>query len=75
MEGNYEAALKAETKRVVRCFNAYSSETRAMHAASFRLGPQQRVSLGDFYYVHPDIPNVAFSTRGRAAKAALRQQT
>jgi hypothetical protein len=75
MDGNYETALKAEYKRVVRCFNAYSSEMRAMHASSYRLGPQQRASLGDFYYVHPDIPNVAFSTRSRAAKAALRQQT
>ncbi len=74
MDGaNYTAALKAETKRVVRCFHAYSSETRTMHAASFRLGPQQGKAVGEFFYVHPDVPGIAFETRKRAAVAALQR--
>ena len=68
---NYEIALKAEAKRVTRCFNAYSSEARANHAASHRLGHRQRVSTGDYFYVHPAFPATAFNTRGAAARAAL----
>lgn len=71
MVGNYETALKAEMKKVVRCFHAYSSECRASHAASFRLGYQQRRRTGEFYYVHPDVPGIAFSTRTRAAEHVL----
>ena len=33
---NYEIALKAEAKRVVRGFQPYASEQRANHAASPR---------------------------------------
>lgn len=74
MAGNFEVALKAEMKKVIRCFHAYSSECRAAHAASFRLGYQQRRSVGEFYYVHPDVPNVAFPTRTRAARHALTKE-
>jgi hypothetical protein len=70
---NYEIALKAETKRVVRCFHLYSSEVRANHAASHRLGFRQRRREGEFFYMHPDLPNKAFPTRGAAANAALSQ--
>lgn len=72
MDTNHEAALKAERKRVTRCFHRHSSETRADLAASFRLGYQQRLSTGDFFYVHPAFPNTAFRTQGEAARAALR---
>ncbi len=68
---NYTIALKAEMKRVVRCFHRYSSETRANHAASFRLGHQQRQAVGEFFYTHPDIPNRAFPSRKKAALAAM----
>ena len=68
---NYDEALKAEAKKVVRCFQPYSSEQRANHAASFRVGYRQREAVGHFYYVHPAIPNRAFDTRGKAARAAL----
>lgn len=74
MSTNYETALKDEMKRVTRCFQAYSSEQRANHAASFRLGYQQRQSLGEFFYTHPDVPNIAFKTRKRAATTALSSQ-
>jgi hypothetical protein len=68
---NYETALKAEAKRVVRCFQAYSSETRANHAASFRLGHQQRKATGEYFYTHPSVLGVAFPKRILAARAAL----
>lgn len=68
---NYDVALKAEAKKVIRNFQAYDSETRANHAASHRLGHQQRQATGHFFYVHPAIPNRAFDTRGAAARAAL----
>jgi Zn-dependent protease with chaperone function len=68
---NYEAALKAETRRVVRNYQPYSSDQRANHAASFRLGHRQRLADGEFFYTHPDIPNRCFDTRGQAARAGL----
>ncbi|MEH3063840.1 MAG: hypothetical protein PGN33_14225 [Methylobacterium radiotolerans] len=74
MISNYENALKAETKRVVRCFQHYGSEVRANHQASHRLGHRQRESVGEFFYVHPDLPGRAFSKRKFAAAAALQAQ-
>lgn len=71
MSSNYEVALKTERKRVVRCFQRYSSEARANHASSHRLGHRQRQAVGEFYYVHPNVPGRAFSTRMAAAVAAL----
>lgn len=68
---NFDAALKAETKRVIRCFQAYTSDQRANHASSHRLGYRQREAVGHFYYVHPDVPGLAFDTRGQAARHAL----
>lgn len=68
---NFEIALKAEMKRVIRCFQAYTSEQRSNHAASSRLGYQQRKAVGQFFYTHPDIPGAAFDTRKGAAMAAL----
>lgn len=68
---NLEVALKAEAKKVVRCFQPYSSDQRANHAASFLLGHRQREAVGHFFYVHPSVPNRAFDTRGQAARAAL----
>ena len=68
---NYDTALKAEAKKVVRCFQPYSSETRANHAASFRLGHRQREAIGEYFYVHPAMPNTAFPTRKMAAVNGL----
>lgn len=74
MTSNFEAALKAETKKVVRCFHRHSSETRSNLQSSRRLTPGQRESVGEFFYMHPDLPGVCFPKRGLAAKAALRAQ-
>ena len=68
---NFEAALKAELKKVVRNFQHYDHEQRANHAASHRLGHRQREAVGETFYTHPAIPSVAFPTRRRAAEAAL----
>lgn len=71
MVSNYAEALKAESKRVVRNFQPFTSEQRANHAASHRLGHRQRERVGEFFYTHPDVPGAAFTTRKRAAEAAL----
>lgn len=68
---NFETALKDELKKVVRNFQRYDHEQRANHAASHRLGHRQREAVGETFYTHPSIPNVAFPTRRRAAEAAL----
>lgn len=68
---NFDAAYQVERKRVVRCFQKYDHQTRAMHAASHRLGHRQRHTVGEHYYTHPDVPNRAFPTRKDAALAAL----
>ena len=68
---NYEIALKAEAKRVVRGFQPYASEQRASHAASHRLGHRKREAVGEAFYMHPDIPGRAFSTRKAAAEAGV----
>ena len=70
-DSNFETAIKAERKKVFRCFQPYSSETRANHASSHRLGHRQRESVGEFFYTHPAIPNRAFLTRKAAAIAAV----
>lgn len=58
---NLEVALKAEAKKVIRCFQPYSSDQRANHAASFRLGHRQREAVGHFFYMHPAIGNRAIA--------------
>ena len=73
MGENYTTALKAEEKRVVRCFYSYPSEQRANHAASFRLGSRQRSATGEFFYIHPDLAGICFPRRRAAAEAALRR--
>lgn len=63
--------LATERKRVTRCFQRYTHDQRANHAASHRLGHRQRKAVGEYFYVHPDVPGLAFPTRDRAARAGL----
>lgn len=70
MTSNYENALKAEMKRVVRCFQRYTHEQRSNHD-TLHVGIRQRHAVGEFFYVHPDLPKVAFPKRKRAAEAAM----
>lgn len=53
-----------------RCFQRYTSEQRADHAASFRLGWRKRQAVGEFYYVHDMVPDIAFPTAKMATTRA-----
>lgn len=68
------AQYKQEARRVRRIFQGYTSETRAMHAASHRLGHRQRGAVGEYFYVHPERPDVCFPTRKAAVLAGLAAQ-
>ncbi len=71
MASNYETALKAEMKRVVRCFQHYNHNQRADLMSSRRMGLRQREATGRFFYVHPDVPGLAFNRRSDAAAHAM----
>jgi hypothetical protein len=68
-------ALIRETRRVVRHLQHYTNEQRADRAASHRLGPVQRHTIGEYFWTHPDVPGTAFDSRRRAALAGLAAQT
>jgi hypothetical protein len=70
-----DPALVTERRLVVRHFQRYSSEERARRGASHRLTEGQRRSVGGYFYTHPAVPNVAFSTRAQAAWAGLTART
>lgn len=53
-----------------RIFQRYTSEQRADHAASHRLGYRQREQVGFFFYVHPMTGNIAFDTAKQATTRA-----
>ncbi len=55
-----------------RCFQRYDHDTRAMHAASHRLGRLQRQRVGEYFYTHPMVPGVAFGTAKQATTRAYR---
>lgn len=55
----------------VRGFQRFTSEDRANHAASFRLGYLQRQRIGEAFWTHPLRPGVCFPTRIEALRAAL----
>jgi hypothetical protein len=61
------ASVRAKT--VTRCFQRYSSEDRANHAASHRVGYLKRQAVGEFFYVSSLVPGLAFPTRSRAEQA------
>jgi hypothetical protein len=63
--------MERHTDLVVRHYQRYTSEERAMRAASHRLGPRQRLAVGEYVYTHPYVPGRAFSTRAQAARAGL----
>lgn len=66
----YEEFRKANP--AIRQFMALSSEQRANHAASFRLGYQQRQRQGDYFYTHPACPGLSYPTAKAATTAAYR---
>jgi hypothetical protein len=60
-------------RRVERRFQRYTSQQRADRAASHRLGHRQRQAVGEWFYTHPDVPDLAFDNRWAAAREALRR--
>jgi hypothetical protein len=71
---NYDTALKAEAKKVIRCFQRYTSDQVA--ALYARTGRPSRDALdrGHFFYVHPAVPGVAFDKRLDAARAGIKAE-
>lgn len=65
---------KAKNGRMVpapaKLFQRYTSEQRANHAASHRLHPNQKHSVGEFFWTHPWFPHIAFDTRKQAIERA-----
>jgi hypothetical protein len=57
--------------KAVRCWQKFSSETRANLMSSHRVGFRQKERFGEFYWTHPLIPNRAYPTRKAAYSAAL----
>jgi len=54
-----------------RGFAQYTSEQRANHAASHRLGFRQKERVGHAFWTHPLRPGVCFPTRAAALRAAV----
>ena len=50
----------------IRCFQRYTSEHRTDRAASLRLGPAQRERVGEYCYLHPLRPDVAYPSPSQA---------
>jgi hypothetical protein len=55
----------------VKIFQRYTSEQRASHAASHRLGHVQKHRVGEFFWYVPSIPDIAFATRKAALRAVV----
>lgn len=68
MTSNYGVAMKAEMKRVVRFWQSYPTESRTIMAS---VSLKYRSPAGEYFYVHPALPKVAFQKRTHAAEAAL----
>lgn len=65
---DYAAFRKAYP--ATRCFERYTHEQRATHAASHRLGRRQQEAVGEFYYTHEMLPGQAFpSAKGATTMA------
>lgn len=73
---NYDTALRAEAKKVTRCFHHYDTDQNALLGARHQTrNSVKALNRGEFFYVHPDIPGIAFSKRFIAAAEALRRQS
>ena len=52
-----------------RGFQRYTSEQRANHASSHRLGHNKRIAVGEYFYAHQHAPGVCFPKRLQAERA------
>jgi hypothetical protein len=68
---NFEAALKAEMKKVVRRFHHYSTDRVALLRSRVGTPDRKAVDGGEFFYVHPDVHGICFRSRSQAASYAL----
>ena len=66
-----QPTIEEEAAKVRRVWQRYSHEERANVRDSWRLGIRQREALGQYYYVHPALPDRAYRSRKQAALAAL----
>ena len=66
-----QLCLECEKRKVVRGLHKYSHHERADRAASHRLYHRQKAAVGEFFYFHPENPDVCFPTRTAAPKLTL----
>lgn len=77
MLSNYEIALRAEMKKVIRIFHRYGKEERiAMAGCATRANGNARrlADGGEYCYIHPEVKFCSFPTRKRAAIAGLERE-
>ena len=71
MATNLEVALKAEMKRVTRCFQPLSSDHVSLLNSKVGRPCRKARDRGEFFYTHPQVPGIAFRRRSDAARYAL----
>lgn len=71
---NFDVALKAEMKKVVRHFQHFSTDQISLLYSLSGNPCRKALNRGEFFYSHPAIPNIAFPTRSAAARRALAQE-
>jgi hypothetical protein len=71
MDSNYETALKAEMKKVIRCFHRHDTDAIAILRSRRGRPCQEALDGGVFFYSHPSVPGIAFRTRSQAAEYAM----
>lgn len=74
MASNYEVALKEEMKKVIRNFHHFDLDTITLLYSRTGNPCRKALDRGEFFYSHPDVPNIAFPTRKRAAEHALNKR-
>jgi hypothetical protein len=69
---NFDAALKAEMKNVIRHFQRLDSDQISLLYSRPGNPCRKALDRGEFFYSHPAVPGIAFQTRSAAARHALR---
>lgn len=71
MTSNFETALKAEMKKVVRQFQHFTTDQMSL-LLSTRNNRTKCANRGEFFYTHPNVPGICFRSRSHAAEYAMR---
>lgn len=69
---NYEVALKAEMKKVIRHFHHFSVDQISLLYSKVGNPCRAALNRGEFFYSHPEVPGISFKRRSDAANYALR---